>query len=1386
LIDAIGNENAASRKYVVKQGPAYQAFDEQGLELNGSEDFFASIMHALPDESRQALGIPHVSQSAELQKTVIDSAINHRTELEQRLEERAGASQSFKPPARVTERRVGYYASGRGQGVSPSLVTRVRDVYPGLTDQQASAFILRHLRAGKTDAQIYGVLQARIREWEALQSTLDQWVGALEPGSFFQYVMGGKATAARNIKQAWRNSPLAEESPHYRLLDIVCDDPLPSLSADFSHVGELSLRGRCVTDANADTLLGAFPNLKTLRISATGDQFTNVPEALNGMRELTYLSLYSSAPYAADMPSRLSALTTLEDLSLYSSDFAPMELDVSRLRNLRKLEVIAPSLYQWPAGVLELPLLERLDLKSTGIKTVPDEIFAGREKLWSGLSLDWSIFPRENFKPAYEYIKNHPEHLIDLEEMVRDYCRGELMRISQGISSPSMDLFNGFIELWQGAQTRFEAVDALSEQHDMLEWQLAKWTGQAVQMELSANEALMRSMATISIRTCWRNGAFKRYVTTADASMLWLPDMQLRAFPELPSGAFEHVQALHVTGTQATAGQLQGFVRGFTELRSLDLSGNGLSEVPIASGDLAKLTRLDLSNNRIVSGPAVEQGIAGLSSLEYLDLRNNPLNTLDVRGMSRLKALGLRGTGLLQWPTGAQDLTELDWLDLRDSKIFSLPEEVLQSDALLKAGLTGTPLTPQALTKLKMAWQRIEVARGLPAGALESFSLVETPPVFPPPESGSSLVRQLLPLSDVSIGEGAAHFAERLQRLKPALADGEALQAIDQLSKKGMTEVQIGECIRQWEQTFETLTRRLNGWLFTRESRGAGWLVSAESRKLGALRILDCWREGLSVEGAVEDHVLDLNGLQLGDLPELPAEFSHVGTLNLTGVRLSEQGSDAFLKAFTRLKTLQLNGNALTAIPQPVGLMNTLERLELSTNRFGDAEHLDASLNRLERLTWLDLSYNALDTFDMGVFEGLETLDLRNNNLIEWPEGVLEVYELRTLDLSGNDIVTIPLEALDGSHDELIAATYLNDNFNLSRESLERLRDYREAGARDTVLGLSRTDLDELIAQAEDEGSSDSNSESYESDEALSDQEPDSAQSASWLANTAPEKLAARTQIWNQLMAEPDNVAFFHLLSRLQDTREFKVANADLTRRVWTVMEAAASNTELREILFAASNTHGTCVDGRILTFSGLESKVFTHNALLDIPAGRLAEKGQALLKLSRQLFRLDKVDDLATKATAGSGRDEAEVRLGYRIGLTGGWSDGLELPGQPKHMTYASGVTPGQLADARAEITQAEHSEAFFEDLIQRDYWVDYLKEKYPSVFTALDDADMSMEIDDADDAAFMSRLFDRAAARNGKMIELSRQEVGESTHPASGEPQPGTSKSQSLRSNV
>ncbi|WP_419710801.1 NEL-type E3 ubiquitin ligase domain-containing protein [Pseudomonas sp. NFX224] len=1362
LIDGIGSESATRRKYVVKQGPSFQAFDERGESLNGiptsGDNFFASIMHALPDESRQALGVPHISQSANLRHAVIESVVENRATLSRLLAERAGNSKSFKPPVRVTERRVGYYASGRGQGLNPSLVTRVQDVHPGLTDQQANGFILAQLRAGKTEAQIYSLLQVRMREWEVLESTLDQWVGEPVPESILQSMLGSRSSVAQNIKQSWRDSPLAGERSRYRLLDLVCNDPIPQLSADFSHVRDLNVRGRCITDANADALLASFPKLKRLRINATGNEFSNVPQALSEMHDLRDLSLFSATSYAVDMPSRLNALTGLEDVTVSTPSYEPLALDVSRLQKLRSLEVVAPSMLEWPAGVLELPRLERLSLKGTGIRTLPDGVFEGHEKLWSGLSLDWSNFLRENFKPAYEYAKRQPAHLVDLEEMVRGYSKGELKRLGTGISDSFDGLFNQFTGQWQDAEARFAAVEALSEQYSVLDRQLDAWSSRAIQTPMT-KEMMGRMLAKKTLQDCWRNGAFKRYGSTADASVLDFPYLELSELPKLPAGAFPHVQTLYLNGSKAPAEQIRRFVGGFTELQKLDLNRNGLTEVPIAPGELGKLIHLDLSSNSIGAGSAAPQSIAGLPALEYLNLGNNPLHALDVSALTRLEALGLRGTELHEWPIGSQGLPELSWLDLRDSQLSELPVQ-LADDMLLKTNLTGTPLTAQSIATLKLTRQRLEVAKGLPLGTLERFDLEAVPAVFPPSESGKSIARHLLPLTQVPLGEGPAVLTERLKRLKPDLADEDALQVTEQMRANGLTDVHISERLAEWEHTFELLVRRLNGWLYTRGIEGTGWMTSAGTRRLGALRILECWREGLPGAQGVAQAGLSLNGLQLGDLPELPVAFDHVSSLNLTSVKLTAQGSDGFLRAFTQLKTLELNGNGLERVPGPVQHMDKLERLEMSSNHVSDNAQLYASLAHLERLKWLDLSYNELDTFDVGTFHALETLDLRNNNLTEWPDGVLDSSRLGTLNLSGNDIPSIPESALDGSHEVLLRGIDLSDNYNLQLESLERLRTYREQGLHESVLGFTRADLDELIDDAhgfdEEEGN-----ESVESDEELTETEPESAKKEPWLANAPPEELAGKNEIWDQLMAEPDNAAFFHLIARLQDTQEFRVANADLTRRVWTVMDAAASNSELREVLFASSATHGTCVDGRILTFSGLESKVFTHNALLDVPAGRA--KGEVLLRLSRQLFRLDKVDDLATKTAARTGQDEAEVRLGYRIGLTDGWDDGLSLPGQPKHMTYASGVTPRQMSDARIEILNAERSDTFLEDLIQRDYWVSYLKEKYPEVFQGLDEMDVQEEVDNADEAEFLSQLFEQTAARNAKMIELSRQEVAQ-----------------------
>ncbi|KQM52060.1 hypothetical protein ASE80_27145 [Pseudomonas sp. Leaf15] len=246
------------------------------------------------------------------------------------------------------------------------------------------------------------------------------------------------------------------------------------------------------------------------------------------------------------------------------------------------------------------------------------------------------------------------------------------------------------------------------------------------------------------------------------------------------------------------------------------------------------------------------------------------------------------------------------------------------------------------------------------------------------------------------------------------------------------------------------------------------------------------------------------------------------------------------------------------------------------------------------------------------------------------------------------------------------------------------------------------------------------------------------------------------------------------------------------------MIESAVGSAQTRASLFAASATHGTCIDGRILTFSSMEVLVFVEQVLRDVPAYALRLKGQRLLELSRQLFRLEQVDTLAMRNARG--RDEAEVRLEYRIGLTRGWPDGLELPGQPTHMAYGNPIRGQTLTRARSQVLEAEASEVFYERLVAHDYWVDYLKERYPDEFLALErdaarrhetvedeyaDREPGSDTEQRYNAAIIQLEVERGTARAQLLLTLSRKEVqaagaAEAAHPRPESPQPGPSTRQ------
>ncbi|MFL1493983.1 NEL-type E3 ubiquitin ligase domain-containing protein [Pseudomonas antarctica] len=1450
LLDSIGSDTARDKRYLVKKGPRFQAFNERGEQLNSlpaeGDNFYASLMHAMPDDARRGLGVPQVSQSALLQEKIIEFADLYRSEAPQLLEPKR---KPFKPPVRVNETLVGYYASGRAPGQSANLESRAQHLY-GLSDTQASDYILRLQATGKTNKEIFNHLENRRREYTELVSTLDEWVGPQGSTPSDTAAYRYRTQVANQLKEAWRREPLAGTVSNADCLHIVVDEHLPPLTIDYSHIRELGLVGQRMNDAGTEAFLARFPNVQTLSIGDTAQlwgapltgarsSLTTVPPAVTKMTRLKTLKFSTAAePLAPGFSSALNSLTSLEALHIDYRGFSSAALnglDLSALVQLKQLHIDASyGLSQWPINVENLPRLERLDLSRTAIGGLPATLYSGHEQLWAGLSMDWSRFSRKTFKPAYEYVRNYQGeqgHLVDLHQMVNGYTKGQLQSLILN-SSLANALREKIMVSAQTPEARFDAIEDLSERYDDIFasfYYPSAETAQHYRVRSASWQSGPNAHVISALETNWWGAVGERYGIPSQTSVFELPapggqmmppslPVSSVELPELPAASFAHVRTLRMRWLGETTEQTRGFTRAFSETQTLDLSANGLTEIPINAGDLPALTRLNLFNNRLAM-PAFQAQLNDFNSLELLDLsyNSNPLTGLDVSALTKLSALNLRGTKLQAWPTGAERLPQLAWLDLRDNQLTSLPTQVLANDALLmKTHLAGNQLSPIGEVELESARQRVEAAQGLPQGALARFEQHAEPAVFPPQETGLTLARYLLPMpGQIAVPEGAAGFVSRLQRLTPAVTEENALQWFEQLRQVGVSDPDIDTLLTTWHQQYETLTRQTNGWLYNPDLLGTDMSLVADQRRLAALKIVECWQTGVSAEAGYE---LSLHGLQVNNLPELTVQFSHVHTLDLTGVQFSATGADGFLNCFPALRKLGLSGNQLTAVPEAVERMTELETLDLAANAISDPQPLYRQLSGT-RLRRLDLRANELSEFSTLDFGQLESLDLSYNRLSRFPRGALTATHLRTLNLCGNRIEILPAPLLDGLHEDLVRGTDLSENETLTLETFEEMRDYSNRHQGAAVMGWSRRDIDGWIRGFEsDESGPDSNGGDDDDDDApvrgpdveavlqplepILDPQGDTAEAVltSWLAHSPADLVASRRQLWLQLAQEPGHERFFHLIERLRDTDEYRFSVADLTRRVWDVIEVAADNAQMREVLFVSSETHGTCADGRILTFSSMEVLVFEAQILRDVPTQNLTLRGQRLLDLSRQLFRLDQVDALAERKAVG--RDRAEVRLAYRVGMTGGWPDGLELPGQPKHIAFIRPISGTVLANARSQVLRAQASDAFYESLVARDYWNNYLRERYPDEFQALQrdaarrheavedehaDRVQGTESQERYNEALNRLVIEDASARIRLLLELSRREAPQPSTRAVGtapskpeSPQPGPSSRQ------
>jgi hypothetical protein len=390
-----GPDDAATvRRLVRNEQGQYEVLDGDNKQLHKTDDFYESLLRALPEDKRAALGYQR-GQGHPFKVWIMEKSAapaERRTALAE-------------PPIRAVA-DIETVKLLRGPSSSKNAATpqeRVMNLYSGFSEQQAQAFVEALRAKGDPDQAIDRLSD----ELQALRNTLRDWSYDHHPNvdtsdvlesnsdwSDFRF-KGGSFIQERLIEcferksQAFGESSIHPENGY--TLDLSSDLMGPQLDrwwADLKKQPDIKKYLDQVTVLNLDNarfstdaggLLSDFSNVRHL--SARYSDLTALPPAIGKMHLLETLRLSNNRiRLTPDSARQLGGLTRLETLRLDGNPLM-QPLDVGRMPGLRVLSLRTTGLDTWPERLFMDGVFRKsrprgfsLDLRGSPITTVPDVV----------------------------------------------------------------------------------------------------------------------------------------------------------------------------------------------------------------------------------------------------------------------------------------------------------------------------------------------------------------------------------------------------------------------------------------------------------------------------------------------------------------------------------------------------------------------------------------------------------------------------------------------------------------------------------------------------------------------------------------------------------------------------------------------------------------------------------------------------------------------------------------------------------------------------------------------------------------------------------------------------------------------------------------------------